>query len=294
MKNRGVLRAHLALLGCNIVWACDYPFYNLLLGKYIEPAAMVSASLIVAALLSWLPLFGEERERIERKDWGIILVAALMIGVVRKVMMMFGLSRTSPIDGSIIATISPILVLSVSVAAHVERFTLKKVLGLILGLAGAMAVIFTSSAPHHQHSELWGNVMMICSGTVTALYMVFFKRLVTKYRITTLLRAIYTISAVVMLPFGLKPMAEVDLAAFNTHLWFAALFVLIVPTYLPNLLLNYSLKFVQPTVSSIYTYIQPVLAVTISVAMGVDHLHADTVLFALLLFTGVGLVISDK
>ena len=97
-----------------------------------------------------------------------------------------------------------------------------------------------------------------------------------------------------MLPFGLKPMAEVDLAAFNTHLWFAALFVLIVPTYLPNLLLNYSLKFVQPTVSSIYTYIQPVLAVTISVAMGLDHLHADTVLFALLLFTGVGLVISDK
>lgn len=242
MKNRGVLRAHLALLGCNLVWACDYPFYNLLLGKYIEPAAMVSASLIMAALLSWLPLFGEERERIERKDWGIILVAALMIGVVRKVMMMFGLSRTSPIDGSIIATISPILVLSVSVAAHVERFTLKKVLGLILGLAGAMAVIFTSSAPHHQHSELWGNVMMICSGTVTALYMVFFKRLVTKYRITTLLRAIYTISAVVMLPFGLKPMAEVDFAAFNTHLWFAALFVLIVPTYLPNLLLNYSLK----------------------------------------------------
>ena len=294
MKNRGVLRAHLALLGCNIVWACDYPFYNLLLGKYIEPAAMVSASLIVAALLSWLPLLGEERERIERKDWGIILVAALMIGVVRKVMMMFGLSRTSPIDGSIIATISPILVLSVSVAAHVERFTLKKVLGLILGLAGAMAVIFTSSAPHHQHSELWGNVMMICSGTVTALYMVFFKRLVTKYRITTLLRAIYTISAVVMRPFGLKPMAEVDLAAFNTRLWFAALFVLIVPTYLPSLLLNYSLKFVQPTVSSIYTYIQPVLAVTISVAMGLDHLHADTVLFALLLFTGVGLVISDK
>ena len=127
MKNRGVLRAHLALLGCNLVWACDYPFYNLLLGKYIEPAAMVSASLIVAALLSWLPLFWEERERIERKDWGIILVAALMIGVVRKVMMMFGLSRTSPIDGSIIATISPILVLSVSVAAHVERFTLKNV-----------------------------------------------------------------------------------------------------------------------------------------------------------------------
>ena len=294
MKERKVLQAHLALLGCNIVWACDYPFYNLLLGKYIAPAAMVSASLIVAAALSWLPLLWESRERIERKDWAIITIAALLIGVVRKVMMMFGLSRTSPIDGSIIATITPLLVLTVSVAAHIERFTTKKVVGLILGMVGAMAVILTSSAPHHQQSELWGNVMMICSGTVTALYMVFFRRLVTKYRISTLLRAIYTISAVAMLPFGIKPMAEVEFSTFSSHLWLATAFVLIVPTYLPNLLLNYSLRFVRPTVSSIYTYVQPLLAVTISVAMGLDHLHLDTLLFALILFTGVGLVIADR
>lgn len=294
MKSNGILRAHIALLGCNIVWACDYPFYNLLLGKYLAPAAMVSASLIVAAILSWLPLFWERGEKIERKDWGIIIVAAILIGVVRKTMMMFGLSRTSPIDGSIIATITPLLVLVVSVAAHVERFTLKKLLGLVIGMSGAMAIIFTSSSAKHENSELWGNVMMICSGTVTALYMVFFKRLVTKYRVTTLLRAIYTISAVVMLPFGLKPMTEVAFHDFNTHIWLATAFVLIVPTYLPNLLLNYSLRFVPPTTSSIYTYVQPVLAVALSVAMGLDHLHLDTLLFALILFTGVGLVISDN
>lgn len=294
MKSNGILRAHIALLGCNIVWACDYPFYNLLLGKYLAPAAMVSASLIVAAILSWLPLFWERGEKIERKDWGIIIVAAILIGVVRKTMMMFGLSRTSPIDGSIIATITPLLVLVVSVAAHVERFTLRKLLGLVVGMSGAMAIIFTSSSAKHENSELWGNVMMICSGTVTALYMVFFKRLVTKYRVTTLLRAIYTISAVVMLPFGLKPMTEVAFHDFNIHIWLATAFVLIVPTYLPNLLLNYSLRFVPPTTSSIYTYVQPVLAVALSVAMGLDHLHLDTLLFALILFTGVGLVISDN
>ena len=45
--------------------------------------------------------------------------------------------------------------------------------------------------------------------------------------------------------------------------------------------------------SSTYTYIQPVLAVALSVAMGLDRLHADTVLFALLLFVGVGLVIRS-
>lgn len=293
MKNRGVVGAHIALLGCNIVWACDYPFYNLLLGKYIEPLAMVTASLVVAALLSWVPRLWEEREQIERRDWGIIFIAALLMGVVRKVMMMFGLSLTSPIDGVIIATLSPLLVLVVSVAAGIDRLSVRKIVGLIVGMAGAVAVIVTSGSAHHEKSGLVGNLMMICSATVTALYMVFFKRLVAKYRITTLLRAIYTISAIVIFPIGIESVIKSDFTDMNTHLWLAAAFVLIVPTYLPNLLLNYSLKFVQPTVSSTYTYIQPVLAVTLSVAMGLDVLHLDTALFALLLFVGVGLVISS-
>ena len=293
MKNRGVAGAHIALLGCNIVWACDYPFYNLLLGKYIEPLAMVTASLVVAALLSWVPRLWEEREQIERRDWGIIFIAALLMGIVRKVMMMFGLSLTSPIDGAIIATLSPLLVLVVSVAAGIDRLSVRKVVGLIVGMAGAVAVIVTSGSAHHEKSGLGGTLMMICSATVTALYMVFFKRLVAKYRITTLLRAIYTISAIVIFPIGIESVIKSDFTDMNTHLWLAAAFVLIVPTYLPNLLLNYSLKFVQPTVSSTYTYIQPVLAVTLSVAMGLDVLHIDTALFALLLFVGVGLVISS-
>lgn len=293
MKDSGVLRAHIALIGCNIVWACDYPFYNLLLGRYIEPMAMVTMSLLVAALLSWIPRLWEREQTIDSKDWMIIVVAALLMGVARKLLMMFGMSRTSPIDGSIIATIVPLLVLVVSVVAGVDSFTRRRVWGLALGMAGAVAVVISGGTMHHMQSELLGNVMILSSGVVTALYMVFFKRLVAKYRVTTLLRAIYTISALVVLPFGWHSVAEVHFGGFSPHIWFAALFVLIVPTYLPNLLLNYSLRFVQPTVSSTYTYIQPLLAVALSVAMGLDKLHADTLLFAAVLFVGVWLVISS-
>ena len=293
MENKGVIRAHIALIFCNLVWACDYPFYNLLLGKYISPLAMVTASLVVAALLSWIPTIWQGREHIARSDWGLILLAAMLMGVVRKVMMMFGLSRTSPIDGSIIATIVPLIVLVVSVLARVDRLTPRKVAGLVVGCAGAVAVVVTSDSPTHEKSELWGNVMMITSGCVTALYMVFFKPVVSKYRVTTVLRAIYTISAVVMLPIGIDSVIESDFSGMNAKLWAAAAFVLIVPTYLPNLLLNYSLRYLKPTMSSTYTYIQPVLAVALSVAMGLDRLHLDTVLFALLLFVGVGMVIRS-
>ncbi len=291
MANSKTLSAHIALLFCNVVWACDYPFYNLVLGKYVSPMAMVSASLMVAAAWSLVPLIWEKPERVEPHDRLKIIGAALHIGVARKLCMMFGLAQTSPIDGSIISTTTPLLVLLLSVFVGLERFTKVKVLGLFLGMAGAVAVILSSNQGAHEKSGLVGNILIFTSACVSAAYMVWFKKLVAKYRITTLLRWIYCTSAIVMLPIGAHDILATDISTMSAKIIFATLFVLVVPTYLPNLLLNYSLKVVAPTISSIYSYIQPIVAIALAVAMGLDRLHLDTVLFALVIFCGVGLVV---
>lgn len=292
MSDSKSFSAHIALIFCNIVWACDYPFYNLVLGRYISPLAMVSASLVVAAIWSLAPLLWEKPEPVEPADRIKIFGAAMLIGIARKLCMMFGLSQTSPIDGSIISTITPLMVLILSVAVGLEKFTKGKVIGLLLGMCGAVAIILSGNNPSHEKSGMVGNILILTSACISAAYMVWFKRLVTKYRITTLLRWIYCISAVIMLPIGAHDIAGIDFAAMDKKIIFAALFVLIVPTYIPNLLLNFSLKFVAPTISSIYSYIQPIVAISLAVLMGLDKLHLDTIIFALIIFVGVGLVIG--
>ena len=283
--------AYLALIFCNVVWACDYPFYNLVLGRYISPMAMVTASLIIAALFSLVPLLWERPEGIAPQDRAKILGAALLMGVARKLCMMFGLADTSPIDGSIIGTSTPLLVLLLSVAVGVDRFTVKRVLGLALGMVGTLAIIISSNNGVHTQSSVWGNVLIFISSCVSASYMVLCKRLVSKYRVTTVLRWIYCASAFVVLPFGVDDVLAINFSAMDTKILLASLFVLFVPTYLPNLLLNYSLRSVAPTASSIYAYIQPVVAVALSVVMRLDKLHPDTFLFALVIFLGVALVL---
>ena len=284
---------HLALIFCNVIWACDYPFYNLVLGKYISPLAMVSASLVIAAVWSLLPLLWEKPERIEPNDRLKIFGAAMLMGVARKMCMMFGLSHTSPIDGSIISTTTPLLVLLLSVFIGLERFTRKRTLGVLLGMAGTVAVIVTSNSGLHEKSDMIGNLLIFTSACVSAAYMVWFKRLLSKYRITTILMWIYCLSAIVMLPFGLNDILKTDVSNVSPKIMLAVLFVLIVPTYLPNLLLNYSLRIVAPTISSIYAYIQPVVAVALAVAMGLDKPHLDTIFFALIIFVGVGIVVGS-
>ena len=233
-------KPHIALLICNIVWAMDYPFYNIVLPHYVHPMAMVAGSLVVTALFSLVPLLWQKAERVARADIRKLIGAALLIGV-----------------------------------------------------AGAVAVVLTGASSSHQHSHVWGNVMIMLCACATSLYMVWFKALVARYRITTVLRWVYCVAAVVALPFGLKEIIHTDYAAIAGHALFPTLFVLTVPTYLPNLMLNYALKSVPATVSSIYTYLQPVLAIAISVGMGLDKLHADTVVFALVIFVGVALVLRS-
>lgn len=285
--------AYIALICCNIIWACDYPFYNLVLGRYISPMAMVTASLVIAALFSLVPMLWESRERVAPSDRLKILGAAMLMGVARKLCMMFGLANTSAIDGSIIGTTTPLLVLVLSVIVGVDRFTKMKFLGLMLGMAGTLAIILSSGSATHTQSSLWGNMLIFISSCVSASYMVLCKRLVGKYRVTTVLRWIYCASAFVMLPIGIDDMLTIDFSGMDTKILFASLFVLIVPTYLPNLLLNYSLRATSPTESSIYAYIQPVVAVGLSVAMKLDKLHPDTLLFAMVIFIGVALVVGS-
>lgn len=292
MTTQKSIYAHLSLLLCNIVWACDYPFYSLVLGHYISPLAMVAASLVVAAMWSLIPLLWEKSESVEPADRLKIFGAAILMGLGRKLCMMFGLSQTSPIDGSIISTTTPLIVLMLSVVVGMEKFTKVKLIGLLLGMVGAIAIIVSSNESSHTQSNIVGNLLIFISACVSAAYMVWFKRLIIKYHITTLLRWFYCISAVIMLPIGAHDIVTTDISAMNGEVIFATLFVLIVPTYIPNLLLNYSLKLVPPTVTSIYSYIQPIVAIGLAVAMGLDRLRFDTVLFALVIFIGVGLVIS--
>ena len=140
------LKPHLALLVCNVLWAMDYPFYNIVLPHYVHPMAMVSASLVATALFSLVPLLWQKAEKVERADIRKLIGAALLIGVLRKVFIMYGLSMTSPIDGSIIDTIVPLLVLALSVLLGMDSFTRLKITGLVLGMAGAVAVVLAGDS----------------------------------------------------------------------------------------------------------------------------------------------------
>ncbi len=293
MKN---LSAHLALFASNLIWACAYPVYNFLMPKYIEPLPLFTAIMSVTALISVISMLCDRNKaslRIERHDIVAVIVAALLITTLRKGLLIYGLSITSPIDGSIISTTTPVVVMVISILIGFEVFSKRRALGVILGLGGAVGVILTGGDSHHAHSTVEGNLMILGCATISAIYVLWFKSLLRRYRPMVILQWMFCITAVIVIPFGLGDVVRVDTSGWSWRVWLAVGYLLLLPTYLPNILLSTALKRVTPTVASIYTYVQPIFAVSISVATGLDKLHFATVLCAVLIFAGVGVVISS-
>lgn len=286
-------RPHLALIVANLVWASDYPVYKLIMPHFVSPVAMAASAVTVAGLFALIANLFTGFERVERKDVPKLIGAALLVSVMRKLFLMEGLSRTSPVDGAIIDSIDPVLVLVISVIIGIDSFSKRKVWGVVLGVAGTLAIVLLGGSSVHHASTLWGNVLVLGCAVVSAVYLVLFKQIVRRYRPTTLMLWVYGLGALFLLPFGAKDLVHTDFASFTHTAWWAYLFVLILPTFAPNLLLAWSLRYVQPTVSSIYGYIQPIVATAIAVSVGMDHLRWETVIAALVIFTGLFLVIKS-
>lgn len=286
-----VVKAHLGLILSYVIWAVNYPLYKVIMPHYISPYAMTMLVVGVAALLAFGSMLFVPIEPVRRQDILKLVAAAALMGIAKKLFLMVGIQHTSPIDASIIATLGPILVLVISVMFLVDRFTPMKVLGMALGLAGALVVILSGSGMQAPSDKLGGDAVVLLAIVASSFSMVWLKELIMRYKPITLLRWIYPVAAVMMLPVGLGPLLRTDFSAMPAHVAWIVAYVAVVPTFGPNYLLIYSLHYVKPTISSVYFYLEPVIATAISVAMHMDTLSWDRALASLAVFAGVLLVV---
>ena len=286
-----VVKAHLGLILSYVIWAVNYPLYKVVMPHYISPYAMTMLAVGVAALLAFGSMLFVPIEPVRRQDILKLVAAAALMGIAKKLFLMVGIQHTSPIDASIIATLGPILVLVISVMFLVDRFTPMKVLGMALGLAGALVVILSGSGMQAPSDKLGGDAVVLLAIVASSFSMVWLKELIMRYKPVTLLRWIYPVAAVMMLPIGLGPLLRTDFSAMPAHVAWIVAYVAVVPTFGPNYLLIYSLHYVKPTISSIYFYLETVIATAISVAMHMDTLSWDRALASLAVFAGVLLVV---
>ena len=122
MNNRTL--ALLAALIAATIYGLNHTIAKGLMPVYIKPFGFIFARVLGAAILFWIIGIWGPKERIETKDWKRIILCAVFGMVINMLMFFKGLSLSTPINASIIVTVSPIFVFLMSAFFIKEKITL--------------------------------------------------------------------------------------------------------------------------------------------------------------------------
>lgn len=291
--------AHLALLAVNLIYGSSHFIAKEVMPDYLKPNTFILLRVFGASVLFWsLRYF--IREKVERKDlWRIALVG--LFGVALNQLLFFqGLSITSPIDSAIIMVTSPVIVTLLSLLILKTKLTPNKVIGITLGLVGAIVLISLSGGTN-TGSSMKGNLLIMANATSYSLYLVLVKPLLAKYKPLTVISYMFVFAFFIVLPFGISDIQDVSLS-FPTVVLFSIGFIIFFTTFCTYLFNIYAVKKLSPTIASSYIYLQPVFAMVIG--FGISFYNSNSnyasaitwpkLLCTLLIFLGVYLTSKSK
>ena len=277
-----------AIFGFNII-CCK----NIAIDGNITPMALFCLRSFGATALFWIwSLFTAPKEQIAKADMWKVAIASFLGLFMTQLSFLFAITKATAIDASIMSTLSPIMTLIISAIVINERITWSGVTGIILSLVGVLILIFNcvSIRSGADSTSIWGIVGMLVNTLSFATYVGVFKPLIQKYSVVTFMKWMFLFSSLMALPFSFSAFGASDLSAVPADVMWQVIYVVVGATFISYFLIPVAQKRLRPVVVCMYTYVQPVIAMVIALAMGLDHLTLLKVLASVLVFTGVGLV----
>ncbi|MFH4963514.1 DMT family transporter [Gaetbulibacter sp. M235] len=257
--NKNTYKAHLALLGANLIYGVNYIIAKGIMPDKIGPSSFVFIRLLFATPLFWILNTFVVKERVAKSDIPRLVLCGLLGAATNQLLFFHGINLTSPIDASIIMTVVPVIVLVFSSLLLKEHITKNKLLGIIIGGIGAITLILYGSKVAGS-SSLLGNLFIFLNATSYGLYLVFVKPLMKKYKAITVISWVFLFGFLFTFPFGINDFMNTDFAAFTLNTYLVVAFVVLFTTFFAYLFNIYSLNYVSPSVTSSYIYLQPLIS----------------------------------
>ena len=297
MTNKGSILGHCAafiayaIFGFNIIVCKD-----LTSGGLIPPLGIFTLRSLIAGGLFWLVSLFQPAEKVEKKDYIKILAASMLGFLTCQVTFLVGIPHITPMDCSILTAMAPIYTMAVAAIAIKEPITAKKAIGVAISFAGIIYLIINRVAVSGGAAEStpFGIFMIILNSLSFSMYLGIFKPLIGKYSVVTFMKWIFLFSACVSTPLSLRGLINVDWAGIPTKQYAELAYLIICATFITYYLIPISQKRIRPTIVSMYSYVQPIIAIAVSIAIGMDTLTWQKILATALVFGGLAIVSSSR
>jgi drug/metabolite transporter (DMT)-like permease len=254
---------------------------------YIQPFGFILIRVLAATLFFFVFAFFVTQDKIQKADW-LRLFWCGMFGVALNQLLFFkGLNQTTPINASLIMITTPISVLILARLMIGEKITSRKAIGIFLGAAGALLIMFGKKDFVLNKEGVLGDVMVLFNAFFYAVYLVLVKPLMQRYHPLTVIKWVFAFGLIPVTIIGGIELQQVQWQFFSITIWSYVAFVIVCTTIMAYLLNIYAMKKLSPTVVGIYIYVQPIVATLMALSYGKDNLTLVKIIAAIMIFSGV-------
>lgn len=276
-----------AIFGVNIITCKD-----LTSGNLISPITIFTLRALGAGLIFWILSLFLPKEKVERKDYLKIFAAAFLGYFVTQLTFLVAIPEVTPMHCSIISSMSPIYTMFIAAFVLKEPLTWKKAAGVLISLCGILFLIFSNArgSAGASESSMKGIMLMFLNSLSFSLYLGIFKPVIAKYSVVTFMKWIFLFSALMSMPMSFREVISLSWTRIPyVQIWELG-YLIVFATFISYFLIPVGQKRIRPTLVSMYSYIQPIIATVISIIIGMDILTWQKLLAAGLVFFGVFVV----
>lgn len=290
------VKAHLALLGANLFYGAGFTVAKSVMPALIKPNAFILIRVVAATLLFWFSFFGGDsfKTTFDKSDRMRLLWCALFGVAANQLLFFKGLSLTSPIHASLMMLLTPILVSVLAVIMLKEKLSKGNWIGLTMGISGAALLILLASKESVATNPILGDVFVLLNASSYAIYLIIAKPLMAKYRPIIVIRWVFLLGSIMVIPFGLNDFLAIEWSLFTTNDFLAVAFIVVCVTFFTYLWNVYALRILSPSTTGAYIYLQPLFAAIIALLFFGEEMSTLKVISGVLIFTGVYMVSMKK
>lgn len=286
------IQGHVFALTANILWGLMAPIGKSALTEF-SPLSVTTFRMVGAAACFWLLSLFCKREQVDHRDMLKIFFASLFALVFNQGVYIFGLSLTSPIDASIVTTTLPIVTMIVAAVYLKEPVTNKKVLGIFVGAMGALTLILSSQGAAGG-GNIMGDLLCLAAQISFSIYLTVFKGLSQKYSPVTLNKWMFVYASICYIPFSYHDVAAIQWSGISTAALLQVSYVVIGGSFVAYICIMTAQRLMRPTVVSMYNYMQPIVASTAAILLGMGAFDLEKGIAIALVFLGVYIVTQSK
>ena len=257
---------HLELFFVVAIWAGTFVSTKIILTQISPTLSALYRYLIASGIL--LLLNYRTLEKIQRRDYGCILLISLTGVTFYYLFQHIGINYTNATDAAILISLTPVFTGLISWILFRDQLKIVTFFGLFLAFIGSIFVI-TDGSPliNTFDMRMWGDLLILLTSICWAIYSVYGKRLLLFYSVNTLITYSTVLGTLFLIPFCINDIINGNNYALNLVGWINLFYLGGAASVYGYLAWYRALKKLSAVTVGSYLYFRPLLTGIIAAAI---------------------------